>query len=369
MNFSTFIHCNIMSLPCEVAVFISNYTVIDPEVFKLWVDGYPSTEAVNILHKKESKLVPNMPIEILAADVLDHYRTYNMFEKLLHYPVKLQTQIAFQLKSEIRNFLIEKYYDLDDSVVREFLGKKLSSKHRKDLDEVSEKTNVSLKSCRRQFDNVKRIFKTVDDLPGSVVQNIKKHFLLPDVLAKKYGAVVFIASVRFETAKKKLSYLEFSDMFQCAVAMMSSWTSVETDQDDTDIDREFLLELRDLRVLLDQEKEHRHLVCTQVKSKLLDRSYVELETNFRLYSRSLINLACNLHRTKELRNLFLDLNEKLIDPWTHLNLSKADVGLFLAAYTSTALQLDCVQSNGELKRIWSRYMSVVTECLMRMYHR
>lgn len=45
-----------MSLPCEVAVFISNYTVIDPEVFKLWVDGYPSTEAVNILHKKESKL-------------------------------------------------------------------------------------------------------------------------------------------------------------------------------------------------------------------------------------------------------------------------------------------------------------------------
>jgi Acidic fibroblast growth factor binding (FIBP). len=66
-----------------------------------------------------------MPIEILAADVLDHYRTYNMFEKLLHYPVKLQTQIAFQLKSEIRNFLIEKYYDLDDSVVREFLGNKV----------------------------------------------------------------------------------------------------------------------------------------------------------------------------------------------------------------------------------------------------
>ncbi len=30
-----------------------------------------------------------------------------------------------------------RYYELDDVVVREVLGKKLSSRHRKDLDEVS----------------------------------------------------------------------------------------------------------------------------------------------------------------------------------------------------------------------------------------
>ena len=30
------------------------------------------------------------------------------------------------------------------------MGKKLSSKHRKDLDEISEKTRIPLKSCRRQ---------------------------------------------------------------------------------------------------------------------------------------------------------------------------------------------------------------------------
>lgn len=52
------------------------------------------------------------------------------------------------------------------------------------MDEVSEKTNITLKSCRRQYDNVKRIFKIVEDLPGSLVTNIKQHFLLPDDLAK-----------------------------------------------------------------------------------------------------------------------------------------------------------------------------------------
>jgi hypothetical protein len=41
-----------------------------------------------------------------------------------------------------------RYYEFDDAVIRELLGKKLSSRHRKDLDEVSEKTCVLLKSCR-----------------------------------------------------------------------------------------------------------------------------------------------------------------------------------------------------------------------------
>ncbi|KAG8336394.1 hypothetical protein J6590_045359 [Homalodisca vitripennis] len=76
------------------------------------------------------------------------------------------------------------YYEFDNTVIRELLGKKLTSRHRKDLDEVSEKTGVSLKSCRRQFDNVKRVFKTVEELQGSVVTNIKNLFLLPDELAR-----------------------------------------------------------------------------------------------------------------------------------------------------------------------------------------
>lgn len=52
------------------------------------------------------------------------------------------------LKQHIFYFILFRYYEIDDIVVREFLGKKLSSKHRKDLDEVSEKTSIAIKSCR-----------------------------------------------------------------------------------------------------------------------------------------------------------------------------------------------------------------------------
>ena len=36
---------------------------------------------------------------------------------------------------------------------------------------------------------------------------------------------------------------------------------------DLDVDRGFLTDLRDVRLLLDKEKEHKHLVCSQLKVK------------------------------------------------------------------------------------------------------
>ena len=43
-----------------------------------------------------------------------------------------------------------RYYSIDAVVVREILGKKLASRTRKDLDDISELTTVPLRSCRRQ---------------------------------------------------------------------------------------------------------------------------------------------------------------------------------------------------------------------------
>ena len=67
------------------------------------------------------------------------------------------------------------------------------------MEEISEKTGVSLKSCRRQYDNVKRVFKTVEDLPGSLVTNIKQHFLLPEELAKyvqMFSSIIYLIFIQ-----------------------------------------------------------------------------------------------------------------------------------------------------------------------------
>ena len=99
---------------------------------------------------------------------------------------------------------MEQYYALDSSVARELLGRKLTSRLRKDLDEVADKTGVSLRSCRRQFDNIKRVLvltfylsilsvvlliqvhRGVEEQQGVFLSNIKSQFLLPDNLAERY---------------------------------------------------------------------------------------------------------------------------------------------------------------------------------------
>lgn len=75
----------------------------------------------------------------------------------------------------------------------------------------------------------------------------------------KYAAIVFLASMRFETSKRKLQYLNFSDFLECAQAIMTFWTytyqHTGPEYYDTEMDKEFLLDLRELRCLLDKEKE------------------------------------------------------------------------------------------------------------------
>lgn len=251
----------------EVDVFVSNYTLIDPEIYQLWIEGCSSSEAVSTLHQRGAAKHLGTSVELIASDVLDHYRTFALLERLLTVPSKLTEQMIFQLDEQTKHMLIEKYYDLDDAVIRELLGRKLSSRHRKDLDEVAERSGAPLRCCRRQFDNVRRVFKAVEEMPGNVVANIRSTFLLSDPLAKKYGAVVFIACMRFETAKRKLQYLSFNDFYHCAQAIMGSWTYCCTGPEyyDTEMDREFLLELRELRILLDKEKEHKQSVGRPVR--------------------------------------------------------------------------------------------------------
>ena len=45
-----------------------------------------------------------------------------------------------------------------------------------------------LRHFRRQFDNVRRIYKQVDEMTGNVLDNIRQQFLLPDPLARWVAA-------------------------------------------------------------------------------------------------------------------------------------------------------------------------------------
>lgn len=113
------------------------------------------------------------------------------------------------------------------------------------------------------------------------------------------------------------------------------------------------------------------LVLNRLKDSLLERSKNELEQNFRHYYRALITLATSIHRSRELRNFFLELVEKIIEPWRSNHWNQQQVKDFLPVLTKSVLDLQSFGSstNGvEIRCLFDRYMNVLNVCLLRMYH-
>ena len=100
-------------------------------------------------------------------------------------------------------------------MAREFLGKRLTSKLKKDLPEISQKTNKSVRTCRRQLENFRRVYRRVCDLDGDPWSLIHQYFCISPGLTDAYATVIFYSTNRIETKKRRLasySYAEFESV-------------------------------------------------------------------------------------------------------------------------------------------------------------
>ena len=84
----------------------------------------------------------------------------------------------FHCSIQVLNYVL-RYYSLDAIVARELVGRKIGAKLRKDLDSIHEITRVPLKSCYRQYDNIRRIYKVqppYDTAPNTAFLPSPGHF-------------------------------------------------------------------------------------------------------------------------------------------------------------------------------------------------
>jgi len=267
--------------------------------------------------------------------------------------------------------LIERYYSLDGALCRELLGKKLNSRLRKDLDEVAEKCGVSLKSCRRQFDNVKRVFKAVEDVTGDYADNIEKTFGVSKSLSEQYATLLFASSFRLEVSKRKsVSSLPFSAVRGvCLTLMRSDWVDQCGGPDGEPApDREVLAAFRDLRALAERDKEHRAAACAHLKDKLSPRALAEVESGFRAFSRGVVATAAQgLGGGKELRDFLVNLAEKVVEPMrAGMGLDKAEAATLLAAYGDVVSE-GVVPADANARSALERLMVTLIPCALAIY--
>ncbi|KAB0382121.1 hypothetical protein FD755_004038, partial [Muntiacus reevesi] len=323
----------------ELDIFVGNTTLIDEDVYRLWLDGYSVSAAVALRARSGILEQTRATAAVLQSDSVDHYRTFHRLGRPLHAPPKLPHQLIFQIPPSRQALLIGRYYAFDEAFVREVLGKKLSKGTKKDLDDISTKTGITLESCRRQFDNLKRVFKVVEEMRGSL------------------------------TGRKKLQYLSFGDFAFCAELMIQNWTlgAVDSQLDDmhVDLDKEFLQDVKELKVLVadkDRLDLHKGLVCTALRGKL--GVFSEMEANFKNLSRGPVNVAATLTHNKDVRDLFVDLVEKFVEPCRSDHRPLNDVRLFLNHYSASVHSLYGFRHQA----LWDRSMGTLRGCFLRLYH-
>jgi len=360
-----------------VDVFVGNFPQIDWALYTLWVEGLSESEAMQNLKKRglvssqAEYCTDGAENILLASDVADNYRLFGLWESMLHQPVTFSEQLVFQLDPSTQHKLVEQYYALDNSVARELLGRKLTSRLRKDLDEIADKTGVSLRSCRRQFDNIKRVHRAVEEQQGVFLTNIKSQFLLPDTLAEKYSVLAFVACHRLETSKKKLAFLSFNDFSVVCKEVMLHWSPEGQHVDDSGeplLDKDFFYTLRELKSLGEKEKEHRYAVCQSLGRQNLEKKAMsEIEANFKTLSKNILNIGQGIYSSREVREIFVNVVDKVVEPLRQWKLSPEEVSLLLMAYTGVVNE-GTVQVEPLLNASFQRFMKTLTVIIVT-FHR
>ncbi|RDD47374.1 Acidic fibroblast growth factor intracellular-binding protein B [Trichoplax sp. H2] len=355
-----------MSASC----IVTQPVIIDFDVFSLWLKGYTIDETVKHRLNREQGLANRSQARIdqklIIADTLDCYRLFNVIEdKYLKNPSSLANQIMFDLPPDIQNKLIQEYYSFDKAFARELLGKKLSSRLRKDVDEIGEKARVLSRSCRRQLDNFRRVFKAVEDLDGSLPGNIQSQFLLSDKLTKLYVNVIFMASNKFETGKKRLQYITFDMFMGCCKEIIENWTLSFNKDGDIEIDKTFIQDLRDLKsVTNDNIEQHRTLLLAKLSGKVKEDSLLSIGSHFKAMMRATLNIATGLVHSKEWKDIYNNMVEKVIEILRHMRIDQEQSELILNAFSETAAD---VTLSKHLSNIYYRYLKVFGFCLIQLY--
>ncbi|KAI8807357.1 acidic fibroblast growth factor binding-domain-containing protein [Cladochytrium replicatum] len=341
-------------------------------------------------HTSQSQLTTIAPPPpLIRALITSQYRNFELLEHYLHRPRHLQTQLIFPLASETQRFLIETYYSFDERVMRDLLGKRLTSRARKELEEVAEKTKIPLAGCRRMFDNLKRIMKRVEDSEGNALQVIRNDFLLNKKMASQYANVIFICTYRLDTSKKKLSNLKFADF--CDVAQIfrqhfsvqpASPTTNNTNTNSTsstpttpqnlplpvqslsigeEVDLGLAQDSRDIRTLLFNSKDvmddYRGIVTRRIAGASASAIEKGGDKAFKLVLRNVLGIGAGLGNNRDLRDIFVNLIEKIVEPCVGMGWTASDLETFLNAV---------VQSYGEVNAISVSVRKRYTNSLSRL---
>ncbi|VUZ48363.1 unnamed protein product [Hymenolepis diminuta] len=350
--------------------------IFNKEVFELWIKGLSIDEAARKLQSQGDVEIFNLSFDLLVSYVADQYAQFTLLESALARPDVFITYPSNSIVDlKLRHKLVERYYSLDDILCRELLGSKLSARFRRDLADTAERCGLHPRSVRRQYDNLRRVSRLVEDTPGHLCDIIRRSFCLPPSLAEIYSAMIFLSVNRFETSKRCFSGTTFADFTYCADQLMTYWTSsgsLESKLDspiDLELDFEFCSELKVLKLIVEKQtylERHKSLVIRQISSSVSESCLRWIELNFKTLSKAITTIATGLSHAKEVRDLFLDIVEKVIEVVVNAQWTYQEFSNFLTSFDE-ALRILPPAKSSSFQRSWVRFFAPFKSICLRLF--
>lgn len=228
---------------------ISQSTDIDVDfpIFDLWLQGKRSKEMLDYFSSNSSNMRQMFADDIILSHIKDQRSLYLFLKGYLEHPWDFNV-LRHQLNPKDRNKLINTYYSFSHSFLRELVNHRISSKLRKDVDEIATKLRLPIIPCFRFFDNFRNVLNKFDDSDTvPIYEFVKQTFSMSDDLARSYATVVFLQHFKFDVSKKRLQYLSFSNLCSVSMYMMQHWTSNSAEDISDYIDRELFNRLHECK--------------------------------------------------------------------------------------------------------------------------
>lgn len=218
----------------DLLITLTTPESVDLELFNCWVEGKSLEEAIssssavsNIFkfERRGDKYGVDMSV-LKACESSDQFNIFSMLEHFLMQPYLMNGQRICECGDDLKDILINKYWALDDSVLKEIIFRQKFSKSRKDLDEICEVTGLNIRRVTRQFDNLKNVFNALED-PSTLSRSTFHNYFVfkyqfSRLHARKYTSVVFLMVSKFNfLIKKRLTKINGEELILSAAAVLT----------------------------------------------------------------------------------------------------------------------------------------------------
>jgi hypothetical protein len=357
-------------LVVSAKVFVADPPEFDASMFELWLSNMTPENVTRVRARESGDVVSQLPNyqQLLLDDTLDHYRTYNLLSHYLNCPMLFMESSSIPLPPPERAKMIGLYYDVDTTVARYVLGKKLDA--RRDYEDLVEATNLSAGYCRRHYENFRRVYRQASavikskggdsgDKSQTLTGVIQHDFMLSTDVAAKYAVIAFLCRYRFETLRKRLAVVPFAAFATIVGEMFHRWTLPNR----FTIDLQFLAALRHVSDILKDAKvlAEYHGLMLQAVAAPSDLFLTKCPTLLK----TLLKISGRLTAAKELRDLFVDVSEKVLEP----HRTDRDLVPFLLTLITVYPRLRSSQAlttREGLASAWTSFLRVVISCVQSM---